>query len=71
MFLYQFLSGTGAGSPYVHRIRNANASLIEFFSAYQSTSRASPLAQDIVKANVELRRNRTNCAYASDNCKLT
>ncbi|KAI9450194.1 hypothetical protein BJY52DRAFT_199868 [Lactarius psammicola] len=38
--------------------------------AYQSTSRANPLAQEIVKGNVELRRNGSDCAYASDNWRF-
>ncbi|KAI9431511.1 hypothetical protein H4582DRAFT_1822465 [Lactarius indigo] len=50
MFLYQFLTGTGAGSP-----------------AYQSTSRANPLAQKIVEETVELGITGSTSIYASDN----
>ncbi|KAF8267502.1 hypothetical protein EI94DRAFT_1580944 [Lactarius quietus] len=54
VFLHQFLAGTGAGSP----------------PYYHSTSRANPFAQDIVKANVELRLNSSTSLYASGNWRF-
>lgn len=71
MFLYQYLSGTSAGSSYVHRIRNTSSPLIMFFRTYESTSRANPLAQKMVEANIALGLDSSTSFYASDNCKLS
>jgi hypothetical protein len=70
-FLYQYLVGTEAGFPYVHRIPNASVSLTEFFSGFQTTSRANPLAQKILQAGILQGHNRTISVYAPDNCKLS
>ena len=55
----------------MHRIRNASASLNEFFRGFQSTSRANPLAQKIVKAIIDQKINGSYTYYAPGSCKLS
>ena len=68
-FLHQLFSGSDAGYPYVHRIRDASASLNEFFRGFQSTNRANPLAQKILKATIDQKGNGSFTFYAPDKCK--
>jgi len=71
LFLHQFLAGTEVGFPYVDRIRNSSAFLTEFFRGFQTTSRANPLAQKIVKAGIDQGHNASISYFAPDNCKLS
>ncbi len=48
---------------------NASASLTEFLSGFQSTSRATPLAKEILKAGIKQRHNSSISFYAPDNCQ--
>jgi hypothetical protein len=70
-FLYQYLAGTSAGFPYVHRIRDPSSPLTEFLRGFQSTSRANPFAQKILEAVIDQGLNRSLSFYSSDNCKLS
>jgi hypothetical protein len=70
-FLYQYLTGNDSGYPYVYQTWDASATLIEFFRGFQSTLRANPLAQKIVKAGIEQGHNDTISLYTPDNCKLS
>lgn len=67
--LYQYLTGNNSGFPYVHQAQGVSVCLIELFRGFQSTSRANPLAQKIVKAAIERGYNNTLSYYASDHCK--
>jgi hypothetical protein len=73
IFLVAVLAGIDAGFPYVHwhRMRNASASLTNFFRDFQSTSRANPFAQKILKAVIDQGLNSSISQYAPDNCKLS
>ena len=72
LFLVACLAGIDVGFPCVHRVRNASAgSLTDFFRGFQSTNRANPFAQKILKAVIDQGLNGSISFYAPDNCKLS
>lgn len=42
-----------------------------YYSGFQSTSRANPLAQKILAADIALGNNNQITFYSPDNCELT
>lgn len=71
-FLHQFLAGSQIGYPY------ASLSMSRYFvfselhivhSGFQSTSRANPLAQKILAADIALGNTDFLTFYSPDNCK--
>ena len=71
IFLAAFLAGTDLEFPCVYRMWKSSTSLNKFVRRFQTTSRANPLAQRILKAVIEQGLNNSISSYAPDNCKLS
>jgi hypothetical protein len=70
LYLHQFFAGTEIGLPYVSGVHFFFSCLTNCNRGFQTTSRANPLAQKIVKAEIAQGLNSSITDYSPDNCEL-